>query len=121
MRRGLIFCLLVVALLVAVAAPGDFQFVIVGDRTGEAQTGGWERVWRDAAASKPAFVISVGDLIQGLDDATAEAQWQEVERTVAPYRKIPLYFTPGNHDVWSRASEDLFRRHSARPLHYSFD
>ena len=120
MKRFLFFCL-VIALLVASAAPGDFQFVIVGDRTGGAQPGVWERVWRDAVASKPVFAISVGDLIQGLDDATAEAQWQELERTVAPYRKIPFYFAPGNHDVWSQKSEDLFRKHAARPLHYSFD
>jgi hypothetical protein len=119
MKRLLAFCFLVITLLVA--APGDFHFVIIGDRTGEAQPGIWERIWRDAVASQPAFIISVGDLIQGLDDATAESQWQEMERTIAPYRKIPLYFTPGNHDIWSKTSEELYRKHAGRPLHYSFD
>jgi len=121
MKRLLFFCLLLIALLAAAAAPGDFHFVIIGDRTGEAQPGIWDRVWRDAAASQPAFIISVGDVIQGLDDATAESQWLEMERTIAPYRKIPLYLTPGNHDIWSKASEDLYRKHAGRPLQYSFD
>ena len=113
--------LLLIAAVALAATPGTFHFVILGDRTGEAQPGIWEQVWRAAAASKPAFVLAVGDVIQGLDDATAEAQWQEFDRTTAPYRKIPLYLTPGNHDVWSAKSEELYRKHSARPPHYSFD
>jgi UDP-2,3-diacylglucosamine pyrophosphatase LpxH len=103
------------------AAPGDFHFAIVGDRTGEAEPGVWERVWREVAASNPAFVLSVGDVIQGMDDASAEAQWRELEATLAPYRKIPLYLAPGNHDVWGEPSAALFRKHSARALHYGFD
>jgi 3',5'-cyclic-AMP phosphodiesterase len=113
--------LAVAALAALAAAPEDFHFAIVGDRTGEAQAGKWEGVWSAVAADRPAFVISVGDVIQGLDDASAETQWQELLRTLTAYRGIPLYFTPGNHDVWSTASEQLFRKHTGRPLHYSFD
>ncbi len=123
MRRAVLAWLaLAVALAAAFAdATGEFHFVIVGDRTGEAQPGVWQRVWREAAAAKPAFVISVGDVIQGLDDATAEAQWREALATLAPYRSIPVYFTPGNHDVWSARSAELYQKYSARPLHYGFD
>jgi len=60
-------------------------------------------------------------VIQGLDDTTAESEWRELLRTLAPYRRIPIYFTPGNHDVWSEASAALYRKHSGRPLHYGFD
>jgi Icc protein len=104
-----------------------FQFVILGDRTGEARPGVYERVWKEAAAETPAFVLSVGDSIQGLDDATAEAEWGQFERILTPYRRFPLFLVPGNHDIWSARSEALFRAHAAHlpqrpPLaHYSFD
>lgn len=110
----------IVALLYA--APGDsFHFVFLGDRTGEAQPGVYERVWQQLAKEHPAFVVSVGDTIQGLDDATAAQEWQRIFAELRPYQAIPLYLTPGNHDVWSALSEQLFRQYAGHPLHYSFD
>jgi 3',5'-cyclic-AMP phosphodiesterase len=112
-------CLL--SLLVAAPPDGSFRFVLLGDRTGEAQPGVYERIWRLIAAEHPAFVVSVGDTIQGLDDAAAEGEWRQVRATLQPYQRIPLYLTPGNHDVWSPLSEKLFQQYSGHPLHYSFD
>src|SRR3954469_1429036 len=83
-------------------APEDsFQFVILGDRTGETEPGVYERVWQEAAAENPAFMLSVGDSIQGLNDATAETEWRQLEQILIPYRRFPLFLTPGNHDIWS--------------------
>src|SRR4051794_25469513 len=97
-------------LFVCVAtAPGQ-RFVILGDRTGSVQPGVYEQVWHEIAAAKPEFVVSVGDTIEGLADAKAAAQWAEWRRIVTPYAKIPLYLTPGNHDIWSEASEQLYRK-----------
>src|ERR1700690_2082415 len=56
----------------------SFQFVILGDRTGEALPGAYERVWQEAAEEDPAFVVSVGDSIEGLKDATAEDEWLQL-------------------------------------------
>jgi hypothetical protein len=110
------------AWLAVYAAPADsFHFVLLGDRTGEVQPGIYERVWKELAASQPAFVLSTGDTIQGLNDATAEVEWREARRILEPYRRIPLYLTPGNHDIWSTTSESLFRRYAEHPPHYSFD
>jgi 3',5'-cyclic-AMP phosphodiesterase len=118
-------CILALAALLSllVAAPpdGSFRFVLLGDRTGESQPGIYERVWGQIAAEHPAFVVSVGDTIQGLEDATAEAQWRQIRATLRPYQRIPLYLTPGNHDIWSPLSEKLFQQYSGHPLHYSFD
>ena len=122
MRR---IAILVAAALLAgwlVCAPADeFRFAIVGDRTGEPLAGVYEQVWNEMAAEHPAFVIGVGDTIQGGDDAQAATEWREVERILDPYRKIPLYLAPGNHDIWSAASEQLYREHAAHPLHYGID
>ena len=124
MRRFWAPILFIAAVLAALAqspAPSAFRFVLLGDRTGEVQPGVWEQVWKQAAADKPAFVLGVGDTIQGTDDATAETQWKEARQTLAPYARIPLYLAPGNHDVWSPASEKLFEKFTGHPLHYSFD
>jgi hypothetical protein len=110
-----------VCLAIGGAAPGRLHFVLLGDRTGEAQTGVYERVWRELSGAQPAFVLSVGDTIQGLNDSTAEAEWREARRIVEPYRRIPLYLAAGNHDIWSEASERLFHQYAGRATHYSFD
>jgi hypothetical protein len=108
--------------LIALCAAAHAQrFVILGDRTGSAQPGVYEQAWREIAAEKPEFVLTVGDLIEGLEDAKTAAQWEEVGRLHKPYAAIPLYLTPGNHDIWSDLSEQLFRKHSGRPPHYGFD
>lgn len=99
----------------------SFRFVILGDRTGDVQPGVYEHVWQETAAEHPAFVVSVGDTIQGLHDATAEAEWQQVERILAPYKRYKLYLAPGNHDIWSAQSEKLFRKYAAHSPHYSFN
>jgi len=113
---------LTLLLWAASAQPPDaFRFAIIGDRTGEAQPGVYERVWHDAAAENPAFVVGVGDTIEGLNDETADAEWQQVEKTLASWSRFPLYLAPGNHDIWSTRSEKLFQNYSGHPPHYSFD
>lgn len=124
MRRFWAFILFAVAVLAALAqapAPSAFHFVLLGDRTGEAQPGVWKQVWKQAAAEKPAFFLGVGDTIQGADDATAESQWREAKLAIVPYARIPLYLAPGNHDIWSPASQKLFEKYTGHPPHYSFD
>ena len=114
----------VAATLISIAAaqqPDAFHFVILGDRTGDAQLGVYERVWQETAAENPAFVLTIGDTIEGMNDAAAPAQWRKVEQILMPYRRFPLYLTPGNHDIWSQSSESLFRKYAGHPPHYSFD
>jgi len=114
----------ITAWLALVATPTgaqSFHFVVLGDRTGEAQPGVYEEVWKEAAAEDPALVIAVGDTIQGLNDATAADEWRAVEKILQPYRRIPFYPAPGNHDIWSPASEKLFRQFTGHSPHFSFD
>jgi len=105
----------------AAAQKDSFHFVILGDRTGEAQPGIYERVWREAAAEDPAFVVSVGDSIEGLNDATAETEWRRFEQMLTPYRQVPLFLAPGNHDIWSARSQAAFEKHAGHAPHYGFD
>ena len=124
MRRTaacILFLVALLSLLVAAPSDGSFRFVLLGDRTGEAQPGIYERVWREIADEHPAFVVSVGDTIQGLSDAAADGEWRQIRATLRPYQRIPLYLAPGNHDIWSPLSEKLFQQYSGHPVHYSFD
>jgi 3',5'-cyclic-AMP phosphodiesterase len=105
----------------AAAQKDSFQFVILGDRTGETQPGVYERVWQEAAAGDPAFALGVGDSIQGLNEAAAETEWRQFEGILTPYRRFPLYLAAGNHDIWSAQSAALFQKYASHPLHYSFD
>lgn len=105
----------------ATAQNGALRFAIVGDRTGETTPGVYQQVLKDATARNPAFLVTVGDTIQGLRDFTAEDEWKEADRIFAPFRRFPIFLAPGNHDVWSNRSADLYRQHSGHDLHYSFD
>lgn len=122
MRRTL---RLAISLLCLVVAPSEafepFRFAVLGDRTGLAQPGVFQEALREAAAENPAFLLSVGDLIEGLNDATVENEWEAVEPILRPFRRYALYVAPGNHDIWSEKSERLFRKYTGRALHYGFD
>ncbi len=102
-------------------AGGDFRFAIIGDRTGSTQRGIYEQVWREVDAWRPDMVINVGDTIQGGSDATALQEWTALKPLFAKYRRYALYFTPGNHDIWSERSRRIYERETKRPPHYSFD
>ena len=109
--------LLTAALALAGPSADHFQFAIIGDRTGEAVPGVYEQVWRNVRAAHPAFAISVGDTIEGENDATADAEWRSMRRLWT----LPFFLAPGNHDVWSDSSARAYTRATGRPLSYSFD
>ncbi|HLN00975.1 MAG TPA: metallophosphoesterase [Bryobacteraceae bacterium] len=119
--RSLAWITIWLALVATLAGAQTFHLVVLGDRTGEAQPGVYEEVWKEAAAEAPAFVVTAGDTVEGLDDATAESEWRAIEQMLKPYRRIPFYPAPGNHDIWSPASERLFRQHTGHEPHYGFD
>jgi len=104
----------------AVTEPkNDFRFSILGDRTGGAQPQIYGRVWREVDMLHPDFVINVGDTIEGGKEF--EKQWLELRPIWERYSHYPLYFTPGNHDVFSDESRELYTKESKRPSYYSFN
>ncbi len=110
-----------VSALGGLAADSAFTFDILGDRTGSAVPGVYEEVWREVNADHPEFVLTLGDTIEGGNESTMDAEWEEALRLLQPYRRYTILSTPGNHDVWSLASALAYVKYTGRPLHYSFD
>ncbi len=99
----------------------DFRFSIIGDRTGGNVAGVYEKVWKAVDALRPDFVINVGDTIQRVPDQHVRSQWDALRPLFHRYRHYPLYFTPGNHDVFSETSERIYQQETRRPTFYSFN
>jgi hypothetical protein len=101
--------------------PNEFQFAIIGDRTGGANV---QQTFKLAMGQlnllQPEFVINVGDLIEGYsrDHAELHAQWDEAEEMLTMLG-MPFFYTRGNHDVsYPEAREVWQERHG--PAYYHF-
>jgi hypothetical protein len=69
---------------------------------------------------QPAFVMSVGDLIEGYteDRAELDRQWDEFQSFVGRLQ-MPFFYVPGNHDMSNRAMADEWRERFG-PTFYHF-
>lgn len=79
----------------------NFQFVIIGDRTGGANaTGTFDLAMNQINLLQPEFVINVGDLIEGYpeDEKDLLAMWDEAD-SITGKLQMPFFHTIGNHDV----------------------
>ena len=101
--------------------PRNFQFAIIGDRTGGANV---QETFKIAMGQinllQPEFVINVGDMIEGYSDDKAElnAEWDDVDKLLESL-EMPFFRTPGNHDIANDTAQEVWRqRHGA--TYYSF-
>jgi predicted phosphodiesterase len=96
------------------------RFAILGDRTGGAQPGIYERIVQQVERLQPEFVITVGDMIEG-----PAPDRQETDRRWVAYKGLmdllsaPVHYTPGNNDIWDDMSLKAYREHVGEPF-YSF-
>ena len=80
--------------------PQDFRFAIVPDRTGGDYRGAFTNALRCCNLMHPAFVMTVGDLIQGHgDEKCTRAQQGELTNFVSQ-AKAPFFYAVGNHDIF---------------------
>ena len=110
---------LILAAATALSA-ADFRFAIVGDNTGRAKPGIFEAVWQEVDKFKPAFTVSIGDVIEGRNDETVDAEWNAVRPIYDRLGKYPRLFVAGNHDIWSEKSLKAYEKFTGRPAFYSF-
>jgi len=98
------------------ATQPQFTFAVIGDRTGSAEEGQYEKVLAEMAQLGPDFIITVGDHIQGYtsDSAEVEQQWDEF-LAIMESTGIQYHLTPGNHDIYDDQSEAIFRKRFGGP------
>jgi predicted phosphohydrolase len=115
---------LLVVLCAACAAGSDaaFRFAILSDRTGGHTDGVYPQVIEEISLLNPDFVITVGDHIEGYgeDFERVGAEWDTLLEFLDRL-EVPVYLTPGNHDIWSAESEEVYQARTGRRPYYSFD
>ncbi|MEQ9004261.1 MAG: metallophosphoesterase [Pseudomonadales bacterium] len=104
----------------------EFHFVVLGDsQFNDPAT--FNRMIDDVRHLNPAFVIQVGDMIDGYAEPDEiSAQWQRFRSQVAPLGQIPFVPVPGNHDLYGperRAEPEIeaIYRGLWGPTYRSFD
>lgn len=98
-------------------AKDEFHFVVLGDSQFHDPTT-FNRMIDDVRLLQPAFVIQVGDMVEGYVAGVDEMedQWQRFRRQIAPLAPVTFLPVPGNHDLYDaerRATpqfEQLYRR-----------
>jgi 3',5'-cyclic AMP phosphodiesterase CpdA len=102
--------------------PDDFQFVLVGDRTGGMRKGVFSNAMDRINLMRPEFVASVGDLIPAkrdhVDPALLDAMWNEFDGCVQAL-DAPFFYVPGNHDCYNVAQSDKWAERLG-PMFYDF-
>ena len=106
--------------LAANDAAEKFHFVIVGDRTGGARPGVFPSAIPKVNLLEPAFVVSIGDLIEGYteDQAQLDREWDEFEGFIANL-DAPFFYVAGNHDMNNAVMAEAWRARFG-PSYYRF-
>lgn len=104
------------------AAPDQFQFAVVSDRTG----GHREKVFSKAVYQinllQPEFVMSVGDLIEGYTtkEDSLQQQWDQFDGFVSKF-EMPFFYVPGNHDLSNKVQVQKWgERRGKRYYHFVY-
>ncbi len=99
-----------------------FHFAVMTDRTGGVRPGIFPVGVDKVNLVQPAFVMSVGDLIQGYteDEATIKAEWDQFDGFVEEL-DAPFFYVPGNHDMMNVQMEAEWRaRFGASFYHFKY-
>lgn len=80
--------------------PETFHFAVVSDRTGGHRARVFSQAVDQLNLLQPAFVVTVGDLIEGYTKDTDKIarEWKEFQSYVHKLQ-MPFFYVPGNHDL----------------------
>ncbi len=97
-----------------------WNFVVMSDRTGGKRDGVFAAAIEKVKLLDPAFVMCVGDLIEGYteDRAKIEAEWDEFDR-ITHKLCAPFFHLPGNHDIGNAVMADVWKERFG-PSYYHF-
>ena len=68
---------------------------------------------------QPAFVVSVGDLIQGYskDQETLAKEWKELQGFTSKLQ-MPFFYVPGNHDLANPTETEVWKERFGRRYYH---
>jgi hypothetical protein len=100
-------------------APETFHFVVVSDRTGGHRARIFSQAVDQINLLQPAFVVSVGDLIEGYkkDPALLAGEWKEFQ-TFVHQLQMPFFYVPGNHDLSNATGMDAWKERFGRRYYH---
>ena len=92
------------------------RVAILGDRTGLARPGVFEKAVQQVNLLRPDLVVMVGDLLEGYtaDGGEITREWEEAEQTVAGI-EAEFIWVPGNHDLSNAAMLTEWRSRRGAP------
>lgn len=97
----------------------EFQFAVIGDNTGGAYPGVFDKAMTKLNLVQPEFVLSVGDLIEGYSNNREAliAEWEGIDASVGKL-DMPFFYVVGNHDIGDAASVDVWRERLGRTYYH---
>jgi len=119
------FVLLLVAIFTISVSPllsADLRMVVIGDTSPEffsKKSTFFKDMIGKINSYQPDVVIHLGDMIAGYGLRRVEPQWVEFDQLVAQIQ-APFYRVPGNHDIYSRKSLEIYLRRYKK-TYQSFD
>lgn len=122
-----IFSIMIIVFLCCCAGgifAGDypFKFIVWGDSQFN-NPEVFEKIVRETNLLKPAFVIQVGDMINGYsyDTEKIRKEWEKFREQIAPLT-VPFYPVPGNHDITTTPVLSIYSEVWGKDkFYYSFD
>jgi hypothetical protein len=100
----------------------EFTFAVFSDLQGEERERVFAIAMSQLALLRPAFVVNVGDLIDGgtEDRARLEEEWNEFDCKVAA-AVAPVFYIGGNHDLTNLTMREFWiERYGARYYHFLY-
>ncbi|MBS0334595.1 MAG: metallophosphoesterase [Proteobacteria bacterium] len=103
-------------------APDSFRFAVVTDLYSGYRPGVFDVAVAELGLLRPAFVMTIGDQIEGgiEDKAKLNAEWDEFDARLAGLH-APYFHAAGNHDMASLAQREVFEaRYGRRYYHFLY-
>lgn len=103
-------------------SPGDFAFAVVTDLQSGYRKGVFDVAAAELGLLHPAFIITVGDLIDGgtEDEAKLNTEWDEFDARLKGTH-APFFHVGGNHDLTNLTQRRVFeQRYGRRYYHFSY-
>lgn len=100
--------------------PNEFYFGVVTDRTGSHRAGVFPAALQKLNLLAPAFVVSVGDLIEGYTEnpQRLSQEWDEMQGFIRTL-EAPFFYTAGNHDMSNALMAEAWQQRFG-PSYYHF-